>query len=153
MNRRDVVAERFEAMFGYTLEEGERRLRVLLSRAINMDRFTGDFDPAAFTASKVSMSERDFALIAFFCLAGVGALAELGVDVEELHPMIVIERTPRLGKGEIALCPGLRRRTQGGPDVFESMGGDHEWKAGSVGTDMCIRCGVYRPTPVSDESA
>ena len=119
MNRRELVAERFEAMFGYSLDEGERRLRVLLSRAINMDRFTGDFDPSAFTTSKVSMSERDFALIAFFCLAGVGALNELGIEIDadpdegvliiDLHPQdpkIKREKLEELRETLRALKPG-----------------------------------------------
>lgn len=117
MNRRELVEERFEAMFGYSLEEGERRLRVLLSRAINMDRFTGDFDPAAFTTSKVSMSERDFALIAFFCLAGVGALAELGIEMDEkeLYPMLTIDLHPQDPKIKREKLEEIRRTLKLGP--------------------------------------
>ena len=103
-------------MFGFSLDEGERRLRVLLSRAINMDRFTGDFDPLAFTTSKVSMSERDFALIAFFCLAGVGALAELGVDLEELYPTVVIEaQDPKIKREKLEDIRRTLRRLKEGP--------------------------------------
>lgn len=114
MNRRELVAARFEALFDCPLEVGERRLRYLLGNAISMDRFTRAFDPAQLTGSKVSMSERDFALIAFFSLVGVGALSEVGIEEvpdPELPEVIIVpqdseERRSKIRELRKLLGPG-----------------------------------------------
>lgn len=79
-----AIAAKFEAVFGYPYEQGKARLGELLRRSVNMGAFSG----APIDVSRVSMSESDFTLIAFFAFIGAGALSEIGVEVPAGPPAI-----------------------------------------------------------------
>lgn len=65
------LEQAFEAMFRMTVEEGRKRLRYLVKNSITMGRFTA---PMSLDSSKISVTEKDFAIVAFFGCVGAGTL-------------------------------------------------------------------------------
>lgn len=75
-DRRAQIKERFYEVFGYSYARGVDRLETLIKRSINFDRFV---PTTSVDYSRISISEKDFALITFFAYVGTGHLEELGI--------------------------------------------------------------------------
>lgn len=76
---RQDIEDRFEEIFGISYERGLKRLRDLLRRSVNFSKFTLDF--GNIDVSKISMSECDFGIFAFFACLGAGYVEELGISL------------------------------------------------------------------------
>ncbi len=101
-----AIEIRFQQIFKIPFDEGLKQVALLLRRSA---KFGVDPDLASMEYSRISMTERDFSLIAFFAFMGAEALDDLGikklsnpykvsVDQRLEHPATVIEvgESPRL---------------------------------------------------------
>ena len=81
MRQQEEIEKRFTELFGLTYEEGVKRLKCLIRRTITFQRF----EPGGM----LSMTERDFGIVAFFACLGAGYIEELGIP--KLPPMNVLD--------------------------------------------------------------
>jgi hypothetical protein len=103
---KEVIETRFEELFGISYERGLERLRVLLRRSVNFQKFTGMINNMEI--SRISMSERDFGIFAFFACLGAGVVEELGISslpetTEEIIDAEFVEggmNEPSMGSGK-----------------------------------------------------
>lgn len=103
----DDIREAFRRLFGQELEEGRERFRTLLRRAVNLGSLrAGTFVDQHGTTR---MSDRDFALIAFFGCLGAGAFDELGLKAlpqpEERSNVIDVDVVDDIKLVEVSLVP------------------------------------------------
>ena len=71
-----AIEIRFQQIFKIPFDEGLKQVAILLRRSA---RFGVDPDLASMEYSRISMTERDFSLIAFFAFMGAEALDDLGI--------------------------------------------------------------------------
>lgn len=105
--KKRAIEIRFGQIFKIPFDEGLKQVALLLRRSAN---FGVDPDLASMEYSRISMTERDFSLIAFFAFMGADALGDLGikglnpyrVPGGELleHPTTVIHPTKVIEVGE-----------------------------------------------------
>jgi hypothetical protein len=77
--KRQIIMQKFEEIFDMPYEQGLSKLRELLKKQVNFNKFTVDY---SFDYSSVSMNERDFAIFAFFACLGSG-FADV-IDIKSL---------------------------------------------------------------------
>ena len=71
MERMKEIEGKFEELFGMSYEVGLERLRLLIRRTVSFQRFS--------PGGNLSMTEKDFGLVAFFACIGAGYIEELGL--------------------------------------------------------------------------
>jgi hypothetical protein len=82
----DRIEDVFQKMVGISSDEALPHIRKLMGSFIRQGKFTAGW---AVDSSTVSLSERAFAMFAFFALVGIGDLEVLGIKTRYLDPKVI----------------------------------------------------------------